>query len=134
MKCERCKADVTTARLGIYCEDCVIDSNKDETMTKLKDKAGHVLIQVKVPVCITMNLTREDAESMYHRELRQVVEQMLEDSEWHQDRFMAMTLDGRTIHCEYDICPHWDHLPECECELTTWEDGLFPLDDEDDNG
>lgn len=100
-------------------------------MTKLKDRDGYEMIQVKVPVCVTINLVKEDAESMHHRELRQVVDQILVDCEWHQDRFMVTTMDGRTIHCEYDVCPHWDYLPEDECELTMTADGLFPLDDED---
>ena len=100
-------------------------------MTKLQDRDGYEMVQVKVPVCVTINLTKEDAESMYHRELRQVVDQILVDCEWRNFWFTGMTMDGRAIHCEYEVCPHWDYLPEDECELTMTYDGLFPLDEED---
>jgi len=89
-------------------------------------------IQVKVPVCITLRLSQEDAESMYHDELCEVVDSVLEDMRQSMrtpGELKAVdgeTCAGRVISVLCKIAPHWDHLPVEECELTMTYDGLFP--------
>jgi len=102
----------------------------------LRDKDGHVMIQVKVPVCITLNIKREDAESMHHHELREVCDCILQDVAEElgiQSSFCAQTEAFRSVPCEYDLVAYWDQVPEDECELYMTEDGLFPLDEDEPN-
>ena len=89
-------------------------------------------IQVKVPVCVTLRLSKEDAESMYHDELCEVVDAVLEDMEQTMRTPGGLkALDGETcgkrvVSVLSKITPHWDHLPVDDCELTLTYDGLFP--------
>lgn len=95
-------------------------------------------VQVKVPVCLTLRLEREHAESMLKDELCDVVDCVLQDvkdtlAEIETDhgvngafRLQACTEALRDIPVEWEIAPHWDSLPDDECEITVTEDGLFP--------
>jgi len=89
-------------------------------------------IQVKVPVCVTLRLSKEDAESMYHDELCEVVDAVLEDMEQTMRTPGGLkavdgeTCAGRAVSVLSKIAPHWDHLPVDDCELTLTYDGLFP--------
>jgi len=89
-------------------------------------------IQVKVPVCVTLRLSKEDAESMYHDELCEVVDSVLDDMEQTMRTPGGLkavdgeTYAGRVISVLFKVAPHWDHLPVDDCELTLTYDGLFP--------
>ena len=89
-------------------------------------------IQVKVPVCVTLRLSKEDAESMYHDELCEVVDAVLEDMEKTMRTPGGLklvdgkTCAGREVNVLTKLAPHWDHLPVDDCELTLTYDGLFP--------
>jgi len=84
-------------------------------------------IQVKVPVCVTLLINHDEAESMYHDELCEVVDAVLNDAEQQSLKFhVGKTCAGREIQVMAKIAPHWDHVPVDECELTTTYDGLFP--------
>ena len=83
-------------------------------------------IQVKVPVCVTLRLSREDAESMYRDELCEIVNAVLEDMEQTTRTVDCKTCAGRVVSVLSKITPHWDHLPVDDCEMTLTYDGLFP--------
>lgn len=84
-------------------------------------------IQVKVPVCVTLLISHSDAESMYHDELCEVVDCVLNDAEQASMKFhVATTVAGREINVMAKVAPHWDHVPIDECELTLTHEGLFP--------
>lgn len=101
-----------------------------------------VEVQVRVPVCVTLRMTREDAESMLKDELCDVVDCVLQDvkeilGEVENDsaaggvfRLCAQTEALRPVNVEWEIAPHWDNLPDDECDLTYTEDGLYPARDE----
>ena len=93
-----------------------------------------VEIQVKVPVCVTLRLDRDKAESMYLDQLCEIVDRVLSDvSARCSDKQFDSTVGGSMVcdpdsgaTVEYDIDRNWDHLPEDDCELTMTEEGLFP--------
>lgn len=101
-----------------------------------------VEVQVKVPVFVTLRMTREDAESMLLDELCDVIDCVLQDAKETLDdvendhgaagvfRLCAQTESLRGINAEWELSPHWDNLPDDECELTCTEDGLFPRRDD----
>ena len=88
-----------------------------------------VEVQVKVPVCLTLRLERGDAESMYKEELCRVVDAVLQDVAKRVDR--VWDASDRKLCVGYDIGPHWDLLPDDECELMVTETGLFPNENDD---
>lgn len=89
-------------------------------------------VQVKVPVCVTLRLSKEDAESMYYDELCEVVDAVLEDMEKTMRTpggfklVDGKTCAGRDVSVLSKLAPHWDRLPVDDCELTLTYDGLFP--------
>lgn len=90
-------------------------------------------IQVKVPICVTLNIPKDDAESMYREELCELVDSVLEeigDACHLFTHIRAVTVSGRELKATYKAAPHWDHLPVDECELTCTMEGLFPEQDE----
>jgi len=93
------------------------------------DEEQALLIQVKVPVCITLELSLEDAESMLLDELCDVVDCVLEEaSDGETRRLSTHTVARREIQVAWNLAPHWDNLPDDECELTLTHEGLFPRD------
>jgi len=80
--------------------------------------------QVKVPVCVTLYLKRDDAEWMTKEDLAGVVTAVLEDKD------LSVVTDSGTVAIKYSVNPSWDNLPPDECDLV-YEDegGLFPMAD-----
>ena len=86
--------------------------------------------QVKVPVCVTLYLKRDDAEWMTKDDLAGVVAAVLEEEGCDIEQQMTTVTDSRSISFQYTIRPSWDNLPPDECDLV-YEDegGLFPMAD-----
>ena len=99
-------------------------------MLSSEPTAERVEIQVKVSICVTLKLSREDAESMHKYELCEVIDCILEASSIQRKDFCAQTASLRQIPVDYEIVPYWNQLPEDDCELTLTEEGLFPESDE----
>jgi len=85
--------------------------------------------QVKVPVCVTLYIKREDAEWMTREDLAAVVEQVLEAEATPSDKQLTADTDsGPAVPVKYQVNPNWDNLPPDECDLVFEEDGgLFPM-------
>ena len=48
MKCERCKADVAKAKLGIYCEECVKECvTVEDRITAVEDTLAECVVALK---------------------------------------------------------------------------------------
>jgi hypothetical protein len=92
-----------------------------------------VEIQIKVPVCLTLRMSREAAEKLYHDDLCRIVDQVLEtiaEKITSDSKMTPAIIDDETdFVISYALAPHWDHLPEDDCELTSTEEGLFPTRD-----
>ena len=86
--------------------------------------------QVKVPVCVTVYLKREDAEWMNKDDLAAVVNAVLEEEGCDIDQEMTAATDSGSISFQYTIRPHWDNLPGDEVDLVYEdEEGFFPVQD-----
>jgi hypothetical protein len=90
-----------------------------------------MLVQVRVPVCVTLYLKREDVEWMTREDLAAVVEEVLEAEATPSDKQLTADTDtGPAVPVKYQVNPSWDMLPADECDLVFEEDeGLFPMAD-----
>ena len=106
-------------------------------MNELKEVEGKTLVQVKVPVCITILMDDGDAEDMSKWELCGLIDEAIDefakggtmvsfDGVWMSPR-------SRMQHIPVDIrlSRSWDELPVDECELTLVDAGLFEETTED---
>jgi hypothetical protein len=86
--------------------------------------------QVKVLVCVTLYLKRDDAEWMTKEDLAGVVTAVLEAESTLEDKDLSVVTDSGTVAIKYSVNPSWDNLPPDECDLV-YEDegGLFPMAD-----
>jgi hypothetical protein len=86
--------------------------------------------QVKVPVCVTLYLKRDDAEWMTKEDLAGVVTAVLEAESTLEDKDLSVVTDSGTVAIKYSVNPSWDNLPPDECELVYEdEEGFFPMAD-----
>lgn len=91
-----------------------------------------VEIQVKVPMCLTITLDREDAEWMFRDQLAEVIDGLLSQCSTEELKEIATKIEivsGQEVEVEYRIDPFWDQTPEEEVEFIFLEDGLFPSDE-----
>ena len=83
--------------------------------------------QVKVPVCVTLYLKRDDAGWMTKEDLASVVSAVLEAEATPDDKKLSAITDSGTVSFEYQVNPSWDNLPPDECELVFEDEaGFFP--------
>lgn len=89
-----------------------------------------VEIQVKVPMCLTITLNREDAEWMFRDQLAEVIDGLLSQCSTEELKEIATKVEiVSDVEVEYRIDPYFDQTPEEEVEFIFVEDGLFPSDE-----
>jgi hypothetical protein len=102
----------------------------------ISDIDGKTIVQVKVPVCITIQMDEADAEGMSVEELAGLVDEFIDEvkSTWtattngdlsadlHPRRWMNRV----PVRC--DIDRHWDELPAEDCEVMSNDKGFFEED------
>lgn len=104
----------------------------------ITDVDGKTIVQVKVPVCITIQMDESDAIDMTHSELAGMVDEFIDTV---QEKWVATTLgaletdlhprgrmDRVPVRC--DITRHWDELPIEDCEIMSNDAGFFEGHDE----
>lgn len=86
--------------------------------------------QVRVPVCVTLYLKREDAEWMTREDLAAVVDEVLNAEATPSDKQLTADTDSGPVPVKYQVNPSWDMLPADECDLVYEdEEGFFPVQD-----
>lgn len=101
--------------------------------TKIQDVDGKTIVQVKVPVCITMQMDEFDAEGMTHEELAGLVDEFIDEVQktWNAttNGVLESNLHPRKwmnrIPVRCDIGRHWDELPTDDCEIMSNDAGYF---------
>ncbi len=98
-----------------------------------KDIDGKTIVQVKVPVCITIQMDESDAKDMTHDELAGIVDEFIDEvqSTWKATTNGDLEANlhprgwrGRVpVRC--DIGRHWDELPIDDCEIQSNDTGFF---------
>ena len=101
--------------------------------TRIEDVDGKTIVQVKVPVCITIQIDESDADGMTHEELAGIVDEFINEvqSTWKattNDDLQANLrprrwMDRVPVRC--DISRHWDELPTEDCEIMSNDEGYF---------
>lgn len=94
--------------------------------------SNKVEIQVKVPMSLSIVLSREDAEWMFRDQLAEVIDGLLSQCSTEELKEIATKIEivsGQEVEVEYRIDPYWDQTPEEEVEFIFVEDGLFPSDE-----
>lgn len=86
--------------------------------------------QVKVPVCVTLYLKRDDASWMNKDDLAAAVGAILEAEATENDKQLTAMTDSGSVSLTYQVNPHWDNLPADEVDLVYEdEEGFFPVQD-----
>jgi hypothetical protein len=94
----------------------------------IKDVDGKTIVQVKVPVCITIQMDEADAKDMTQDELAGLVDEVIDqverqcgvlDVEFCPRRWMMR------IPFRFSVARSWDELPIDEMEINYSEDGYF---------
>jgi hypothetical protein len=108
---------------------------------KINDADGKTIVQVKVPVCITIQIDELDANGMTHDELAGMVDEFIDEvqSTWNATTNGVLEtnlhprgrMDRVPVRC--DIARHWDELPVEDCEIMSNDAGFFD-DFEGDDG
>lgn len=103
----------------------------------IRDIDGKTIVQVKIPVCITIQMDESDAEGMTHEELAGLVDEFIDEVQctWIATNGAMETnlhprrrMDRVSLRC--DIGRHWDELPVDDCEIMSNDAGFFEGDDE----
>ncbi len=94
----------------------------------MREEDGKTIVQVKVPVCVNLQLLEEDAERMTQDELCGLVDGVI-DQYNSENNIMESRLRPRgwmqAVTVRYEITRHWDDLPVDEMELMSVDEGLF---------
>jgi hypothetical protein len=106
-------------------------------MTRLiKDVDGKTVVQVKAPVCITIQMDNGDADGMSQEELAGLVDEVMDQIEISVGARVAELNPRRwmnRIPIRFSVARSWDELPVDEMEIQSTEDGYFEdCGDEDD--
>jgi hypothetical protein len=96
--------------------------------TLIKDETGKTVVQVKVPVCITMQVNECDASEMSQIELAGLVDEIIDQAEMSVGVRVA-ELSPRNwmnrIPLRFSVQRHWDELPVDEMEIMSSDGGFF---------
>lgn len=105
---------------------------------QIKDIDGKTIVQVKIPVCVTIQMDESDAQDMTHDELAGLADGFLDEvqSTWNAttngsletNLYPRGRMDRVPVRC--DIERHWDELPVDDCEIMSNDAGFFEGDDE----
>lgn len=102
----------------------------------INEALGKTIVQVKVPVCISIQLDQADAEDMTQSELCGLVDSVINQyssEKWVMESSLYPRRWMQSIPVKYAITQHWDELPIDELEITSLDAGLFEKrGDEDD--
>lgn len=103
----------------------------------MHEELGKTIVQVKVPVCVNLQLLEEDAKRMTQDELCGLVDGVI-DQYNRENNIMESRISPRgwkqAVTVRYEITRHWDDLPVDEMELMSVDVGLFEktgLDDDE---
>lgn len=91
----------------------------------MKEEHGKTIVQVKVPVCISIQLLEEDAKDMTQDELCGLVDEIIDcyEEELVMDLYPRRWM--KSVDVRFELSRHWDELPVDEMDINLVDDGLF---------